>query len=359
MVGIHFHDRYTIANGIAFVGPGVGVFVFPPLLQLLIDVYGWRGSLLIQGGIAFHILIGAVLFRPAKVVVRKDSIISGTNGIVAAGQETTDTKIPQLAVTFDKSDTASGKCEYVLISNHNPQSTEGQSTFTTEAVAIEETAAGSYNLSQPERHSFDHSFDSHGANISRNSFQRSSGALSTTHSDLPEEGIIDSSVYRCGQRVKRSLLMDKPAVLLICAVDFMMSFAHMAVLVHIVPHAQQSGGADKQASALVLSVIGIGSIVTRVSHGWFVDKGYITPIALDGCALAISAGACIINPLSGTYIGVMFSAVIVGLASGIYYPIVPVVLKNLVGMSKMTTAYGMVLFCDGLGMVAGGYFVGT
>ncbi|XP_072046256.1 monocarboxylate transporter 13-like [Amphiura filiformis] len=369
VVGIHFHDRYTIANGIAFVGPGVGVFAFPPLLRFLIDYYGWRGSLLIQGGLALHILIGASVFRPIKV--RRDSIISST-GMLArvhqGGQEATDPNLPQLQVTFDKTDTS---CEYVLITSHNPQTElEGQNTFTTEAVAFEETAAQSANythLSTHERHSFDsnqrHSFDSNHsshhsyATVSRHSTQRSSGALSVAHSELPEEGIIDSSVYSCGRRVKRSLLMDKPAVLLVCCVDFLMSFAHMAVLIHIVPQAERSGVSDKQ-SALVLSVIGMGSIVTRISHGWCVDKQLISPLVLDSLALVLSAGACILNPMSGTFIGVMFTALVVGLSCGIYYPIVPVVLKDLVGLSKMTTAYGMALFCDGIGMVAGGYFVG-
>ena len=355
VVGIHFHDKYTIANGIAFVGPGVGVFVFPPLLRYLIDLYGWRGSMLIQGGIALHILIGAVVFRPLKV--RRGSCVSSTGIPVAVhtagAQENNDANLPQFQVTFDKTDSS---CEYVLITSHDPQiELEGQNTFTTEAVAFEETAAQSanYTLSAPDQR---HSFDSN-ANASRKSSQRSSGALSVAPSELPEEGIIDSSVYSCGRRVKRTLLMDKPAVLLVCAVDFLMSFGHMAVLVHIVPQAERLGVSEKQ-SALVLSVMGIASIVTRVSHGWCVDKQLISPIAMDSFALVLSAGACILNPLSKTFVGVIFSALVVGLSSGIYYPIVPVVLKDLVGLSKMTTAYGMALFCDGLGMVAGGYFVG-
>ena len=34
-VGQYYSRHYTVANGIAYAGPGAGVFIFPPLIQYL------------------------------------------------------------------------------------------------------------------------------------------------------------------------------------------------------------------------------------------------------------------------------------------------------------------------------------
>ena len=60
----YFTTSYAFANGIAHVGPGLGLVVYPPLIEKLIDTFGWRGALLIEGAIAFHIAAAACLFRP-------------------------------------------------------------------------------------------------------------------------------------------------------------------------------------------------------------------------------------------------------------------------------------------------------
>ena len=43
------------------MGSGVGASSFPALLQYLLDMYTWRGALLITGGIAFHMCISAAV----------------------------------------------------------------------------------------------------------------------------------------------------------------------------------------------------------------------------------------------------------------------------------------------------------
>ncbi|XP_070555907.1 monocarboxylate transporter 11-like [Ptychodera flava] len=56
--------RFTVANYIVALSGGLSVLMFPPMLQICIDTYGWRGTVLVFGAINAHLCIAAALFRP-------------------------------------------------------------------------------------------------------------------------------------------------------------------------------------------------------------------------------------------------------------------------------------------------------
>ncbi|XP_077991039.1 monocarboxylate transporter 14-like [Glandiceps talaboti] len=63
MVCVYFKKRHALANGLAYTGSGLGIFVFPPLLHTLIEEYGWRGSFLVLSAINANICVCATLLR--------------------------------------------------------------------------------------------------------------------------------------------------------------------------------------------------------------------------------------------------------------------------------------------------------
>ncbi|XP_002741643.1 monocarboxylate transporter 12-like [Saccoglossus kowalevskii] len=64
IVGQYFHKRHALANGIVFAGFGVGIMVFPPLYQTLIDKYGWKGAMTVMAGINMNMVVCGMLMRP-------------------------------------------------------------------------------------------------------------------------------------------------------------------------------------------------------------------------------------------------------------------------------------------------------
>ena len=64
MVSHYFDKRYSVANGLAYSGSGVGILVLAPLSQVLIAHYGWRGAMLIIGGLCFNVTVSGALLRP-------------------------------------------------------------------------------------------------------------------------------------------------------------------------------------------------------------------------------------------------------------------------------------------------------
>ncbi|KAI5102798.1 monocarboxylate transporter 12-B [Silurus meridionalis] len=64
IVGTYFNEKKAMSYGIAMSGRGIGIFILPPLIRLLIDLYSWRGALLVLGGIISNLCVCGALMRP-------------------------------------------------------------------------------------------------------------------------------------------------------------------------------------------------------------------------------------------------------------------------------------------------------
>lgn len=53
-----------MAYGIAMSGSGIGTFVLAPAVQELIDLYSWRGALLVLSAIVANLCVCGALLRP-------------------------------------------------------------------------------------------------------------------------------------------------------------------------------------------------------------------------------------------------------------------------------------------------------
>lgn len=58
--------HYGIATGIMMATAAVGKLIFSPLIQLMLESYGFRGVFFILGGLEMNIFVGAALCQPAK-----------------------------------------------------------------------------------------------------------------------------------------------------------------------------------------------------------------------------------------------------------------------------------------------------
>ncbi|XP_020655503.3 monocarboxylate transporter 13 [Pogona vitticeps] len=63
-VSRYFEKRRALAMGLAVSGAGISSLVFSPLFQCLVDVYGWRGALLMVAGMSLNLMVSGALLRP-------------------------------------------------------------------------------------------------------------------------------------------------------------------------------------------------------------------------------------------------------------------------------------------------------
>ncbi|XP_037614735.1 monocarboxylate transporter 13 isoform X2 [Sebastes umbrosus] len=72
----NFTRRRVLALGLAFSSIGLSSFAFNPLFQLLVEMYAWRGALLILGALSLNIVPCGALIRPqprSKAPAKVDS----------------------------------------------------------------------------------------------------------------------------------------------------------------------------------------------------------------------------------------------------------------------------------------------
>ncbi|XP_037354864.1 monocarboxylate transporter 1 [Talpa occidentalis] len=64
MIGKYFYKKRPLANGLAMAGSPVFLSTLAPLNQVLFNVFGWRGSFLILGGLLLNCCVAGSLMRP-------------------------------------------------------------------------------------------------------------------------------------------------------------------------------------------------------------------------------------------------------------------------------------------------------
>ncbi|XP_071841915.1 monocarboxylate transporter 13-like isoform X3 [Apostichopus japonicus] len=64
MISRYFSKRYSLANGLAYSGSGVGILILAPVSQIFLDTYGWRGALLLLGGLCLNVSVCGAMLRP-------------------------------------------------------------------------------------------------------------------------------------------------------------------------------------------------------------------------------------------------------------------------------------------------------
>ncbi|XP_071787666.1 monocarboxylate transporter 2-like [Asterias amurensis] len=62
----YFPDNFASMNGVSLVGGPLGMMIVPPVIQQLINLYGWRGTLALLGALSANYCVFAALVRPLR-----------------------------------------------------------------------------------------------------------------------------------------------------------------------------------------------------------------------------------------------------------------------------------------------------
>ncbi|CAH8572331.1 unnamed protein product [Schistosoma turkestanicum] len=71
VVSVYFDDRRATATGLSIAGTGVGALVFAPMVDMLLNIYTWRGAMIILSGFFLNMIVCGALMRPVETDVEK------------------------------------------------------------------------------------------------------------------------------------------------------------------------------------------------------------------------------------------------------------------------------------------------
>ncbi|XP_066541710.1 monocarboxylate transporter 2 isoform X2 [Hoplias malabaricus] len=116
MLGCYFEKRRPMANALASAGECIITFLFTPFFQLLVDVYSWRGAMLLLGAVLLNLCVCGALLRPLSDLSDQHSAVLDRIELEDLSQPHTD-----LQETSRKSETIRSKVlryvDYTLITN--------------------------------------------------------------------------------------------------------------------------------------------------------------------------------------------------------------------------------------------------
>uniref|UniRef100_A0A8D8TLC5 Monocarboxylate transporter 5 n=2 Tax=Cacopsylla melanoneura TaxID=428564 RepID=A0A8D8TLC5_9HEMI len=365
IVTSYFLKYRGLANGIAISGSALGSIFLPPFLRYLLETYGYRGAVLIMGGITLNVWVGAMLYQPVSWHMKK-VVVYKTSTSLEDIEEAKDS--PEEMMTFSPTDKYSN-------SYHNSNSTLPQlgsaahltpyrklSNINKPVFPIGST--GHLNshktLSPNEPNERKISFVStsslryvstafHGSTLVGLNIEETKKRTKNKRKNEKEQ------MYATANNKNRRLESESPLkqlirdpvfiILLISNGTTAIGYTNFTIFL---PSYAFTLGYDKSISSYLLSIVAAFDLIGRVGGSslsdWLtLDKKYyyIGGLLVSGIVLAVL-------PFATTYTSLAIHCGLFGLSSGIFIGITAVTMVDLLGEDKLTASYGISLFVNGL-----------
>jgi len=153
-----------------------------------------------------------------------------------------------------------------------------------------------------------------------------------------------------------SLLKD-PIFIMYSVSNFLTSIGFNVPYVYIVDRANL-WGFDPEDAAYLLSVIGIANTVGRIILGWLSDRTWVNRLYMYNCCLVLCGLTMGLSVFCNTYTTQAIYCAVFGVTSGAYVGLTSVVLVDLLGLDKLTNAFGLLLLFQGIASVIGPPIIG-
>ncbi|XP_058806808.1 monocarboxylate transporter 3-like [Phymastichus coffea] len=343
IVSEYFDRLRGLATGITISGSCIGSVILPPLLQWMIQQFGYRTAVLIMGGVLLNTVAVALLYHPVERHMRlvaddepdkrrsrqpagvdKESAVEAQPPAPASYLASHRSSIVSMVgcVTLDPRRGSRISLSRRLASKQH------QSALEDAAAAAAAAAAGGKEApaapAAPEAASEERADD-----------ERVEGA----------EPVVDC----LGQL---SILRD-PLYLVILVSNAASSITNTNFMI-LLPAYALSRGHSVDSSALLLSVVSLLDLVGRCGGAALSDMNFMPKHYYFVAGLGLSGLALSLLPVAAVgYAQLAALCALFGLASGLYIGTTAVVLADMLGPERLTASYGISLFVNGVCQLAG------
>ena len=402
--GLYYQRHQSLATGIATSGSGLGGAIMPIIFGKLIQIYGWKGSLIVVAGLQLHLIVFAALLRspPVDKSLQTNKNCE-TKALLGEEKSTCETK-PAAAVAKDAQGLAVQEettCEAKSVVPEDSKALlVGSEPLATRSGALAINDDECKKLSQVNALGF----SPNGREPLRESFSAGeSGKKTCCDSALsfPTEdadctdpinnskqaektGFISNKVPANVEKIKNveprnpesekmdMLLTDNDDikvlhhVYLFTDVGFDVFFisnmlwnATAAMVLAFGPEFTTECGISDMNSAWLLAILGLGDFVGGIIGG-VIGNIWVRHRQTQYIVANILFGVCVaMFPFGSTFdefVAIMLSA---GLVFGVVLGLLVVVLIDLIGTNSLGDGLGYIMLANGMGAFAGPGLTGT
>lgn len=311
IVANYFNKRRALATGIAECGAGAGTLIFAPFVQYLVSDYGWRGAMLILSAVVGNIVVCGALYRPLR---RKKVVV--TNYV--------STELSKMLTEVEK----------------DPQSCNN----TTET--------------ELELSSNDNTVDQY-ANTIQNGISKTypNDKADSVHIELLNKSTLNQNIEVLDTWTFRSYLNDLKQMtslsfILFLMSNFVMYFWYDVPYVFFVDKTVEDGLTMTKATYLI-SIIGLVHTLGILAYGAVGDRKFIDSTLLFGVSILLCGVSVLCVPMTRSYPFWIILSVGFGLFSAATEVLVPLILIKIAGLKNLDTAFGIVMFLEGVANLVG------
>ncbi|OWF37861.1 monocarboxylate transporter 5-like [Mizuhopecten yessoensis] len=355
VVAEYFEKKRALVTGLSECGAGIGTLLFAPILERLISEYGWRGAVLIMGGVAGNIVVCGALFRPLRVKSK----------FVDSGQCTTPNSrepfIAEQPLTRNSNSTSIDLELETLRATENeiPKSSDLSSDSASNSSYERES---SYDFCRTSQLSInfvnvpDHPSLIGGSIASLPQIIRASKSCPEVSKNIKMKYQSESQ-FTCPKSVIDLSVLGNPVFLVFTLSNFILYFWYDVPYVFTVDRAKEMGINERDAS-LMVAIIGILHTIGNILYGYLGDKEWMNRAYLYCVSMILCGASLSLVPVFTTFIPSTILAGIFGLLSAAAEALCSVIIVDILGIDKLTDAFGIMMFLQGTANLMGPPFAG-
>lgn len=185
---------------------------------------------------------------------------------------------------------------------------------------------------------------------------------------LPRNSLIDTAVREDGGKEEEQkqgrllqmitsmadpVLLTDPKFLLICASNTFGFLGFYVPFVYLPSLAGEQEGITPEQGAFILSVVGIANTLGRIVSGWLSDFAWVDSLFVVTCSLVCSSVCVFLFPFVTTYEMLLLLGFVFGLSIAAYISLTSIVLVDLLGLERLTSAFGLLTMFRGAASIVG------
>ncbi|GFU06134.1 uncharacterized protein NPIL_142281 [Nephila pilipes] len=378
----YFDKHLAKANGLTMGGAGLGAFVIPPIVEILIHVYGVSGMLLIFGGMVLHSVPATMLLRRANfdkksvtIGITQNVIEGGGNSQLKSAQEHEQSdNIFSVTSTTKSAETAQqskGICNVTKIPNKhldlaystnmvpsgpNLVKNEGNNPFSLNKLSEQPSKLVTMNM-----HFSAKDIDLQ-SELNKQAQQSSSPLLLNIRSirssidirdlafdfkmktdKVKSEKLIEPKVLRSSKRkqnhspLQSFRVFTDPAFLLITLIQSTYFFIMFLIWTIVVDFVRDKGITPDEEVYFVMC-LSLSDTLGRLGLGWITDSGLLTIPNYSAICFFGMAVFCLVLPWTSGFYGIICTLFTYGFISGGVMIIFPGMITQFVHKDLRTMA---------------------
>ncbi|KZC05305.1 Monocarboxylate transporter 5 [Dufourea novaeangliae] len=329
-VSCYFEKYRSLATGIAVCGSGLGTLVFAPCLEYLIAFYGWRGTIMICSGIVLNCIVLGALFRPLET----KKLQNGDSPEVTSRKNSKEDKNSH-TVAFRKENNSVAVIS--TISQPALILRDGLPEESLEEIQIVPSFAEKYT----EEMIYIRGSSKNLPNSTDNAKTESTELKTNCEEKMGNlQEIFDISVLK------------EPVFILFTFSNFCTSIGFNVPYLYVMPQAEERG-INKEDASYLLAVIGIANTVGRIVLGYISDKPWVNRLLIYNLCLTVCGLSTILSTECISFATFAIYSSVFGFTSGAYVGLTSVLLVDLLGLHRLTNAFGLLLLFQGVASLLG------